>query len=144
MSILGNKQTGVAVYNPLEGGCAVGGGTSLAAPLCAGIIAIADQGRSLRSRGSLDGPTQTLPILYRLPRREFHEIMVGNNGFRARRGYNLVTGLGTPYVNRVVADLTSSERVDRAPRIGKPLRPPEPSPCGRLPRDSQLKALIST
>ncbi len=124
VSILGNKQTGVDVYNPLEGGWNVGGGTSLAAPLWAGIIAIADQGRSLRSRGSLDGPTQTLPILYRLPRRDFHEITVGNNGFPARRGYNLVTGLGTPYVNRVVAGLTSNDRVYRAPRIGKPLRPP--------------------
>jgi hypothetical protein len=124
VSILGNKQTGVAIYDPLEGGWALGGGTSLAAPLWAGIIAIADQGRSLRGRSSLDGPTQTLPILYQLPRRDFHEITVGNNGFRAHRGYNFVTGLGTPYVNRVVAGLVSSDRVYPAPLSGKPLRPP--------------------
>jgi hypothetical protein len=133
VSILGNKITGVQVYNPNEGGWAVGGGTSLAAPLWAGIIAIADQGRSLRGLGSLDGPTQTLPDLYRLPGRDFHTITVGNNGFRAHRSYNLVTGLGSPYVNRVVSGLVVSTAVYRAPRPGKPLRPP-PSYFANTPR----------
>ena len=124
VAIVGNKNTGVQVYNPAEGGWTVGGGTSLAAPLWAGIIAIADQGRAARGLGSLDGPTQTLPDLYRLPRRDFHAITIGNNGYRAHRGYNLVTGLGSPYVNRVVAGLVTSKAVYPAPKIGRTLRPP--------------------
>ena len=40
------------------------GGTSLGAPAWAGLIAIADQGRALVGKGSLDGPSQTLPALY--------------------------------------------------------------------------------
>ncbi len=124
VAIVANKNTGVAVYNSGEGGWIISGGTSLAAPLWAAIIAIADQGRELRGLGSLDGPTQTLPDLYRLPRRDFHAITAGNNGFPAHRGYNLVTGLGSPYVDRVVAGLVASTAVYPAPRIGKPLRPP--------------------
>ena len=82
VSIVGNPNTGVWVYDPLRGGWVVGGGTSLAAPLWAAIIAIADQGRAVDGRGSLDGASQTLPDLYRLPRRDFHDITIGNNGFR--------------------------------------------------------------
>ncbi len=124
VAIVANKNTGVQVYNPASGGWTIGGGTSLAAPLWAGIIAIADEGRATHGLGSLDGPTQTLPELYRLPRRDFHAITIGNNGFRAHRGYNLVTGLGSPYVNRVVAGLVGSRAVYRARRIGRSLRPP--------------------
>ena len=124
VAILGNKKTGVQVYNTDAGGWTLGGGTSLAAPLWAGIIAIADEGRRLRGLSSLDGPTQTLPDLYRLPRRDFHTITIGNNGFQAHPGYNLVTGLGSPYVNRVVSGLVHQTAVFRAPQPGKPLRPP--------------------
>jgi hypothetical protein len=120
VAIVANKNTGVEVYNPAEGGWAIGGGTSL----WAGIIAIADQGRAARGLGSLDGPTQTLPDLYRLPRRDFRTITIGNNGYRAHRGFNLVTGLGSPYVNRVVAGLVAATAVYRAPEVGQTLRPP--------------------
>ena len=47
------------------------GGTSLACPLWAGMIAVADQGRAVAGLGSLDGRTQTLPALYSLPGRRF-------------------------------------------------------------------------
>ena len=124
VAIVANKYTGVQVYDPVHGGWTIGGGTSLAAPLWAGVIAIADQGRAARGLGSLDGPTQTLPDLYRLPRRDFHAITVGNNGYRAHRGYNLVTGLGSPYVNRVVAGLVAATAVYRAPAVGRALQPP--------------------
>src|SRR5262249_3158542 len=50
------------------------GGTSLGAPAWAAIIAIADQGRALSGKGSLDGPTQTLPALYALASTDFHTI----------------------------------------------------------------------
>lgn len=124
VSIVANKSTGVSVYDPIRGGWTVGGGTSLAAPLWAAIIAIADQGRALRGLGSLDGATQTLPVLYRLPRRDFHDITAGDNGFPAHRGYDLVTGLGSPYVQRVVAGFVADTRVYPAPRDRKILTPP--------------------
>ena len=97
VSILGNKQTGVTVYNPNEGGWATGGGTSLAAPLWAGIIAIADQGRTLQGLGSLDGATQTLPDLYRLPRRDFHQVSSGKQRLsRASEGLTSLRGSAVP------------------------------------------------
>ena len=67
-----DPSTGVEIYETSprsgKGSWQVYGGTSLGAPAWAGIIAIVDQGRALAGKGSLDGPTQTLPALYALPR----------------------------------------------------------------------------
>ncbi len=84
------------------------GGTSLATPLWAGIIAMVNQGRSLIGLSSLDGPSQTLPKIYALPATDFHDITSGNNGYAAGPGYDLVTGRGTPIVNLLVPDLVGS------------------------------------
>lgn len=96
------------------------GGTSLAAPLWAGIVAVADQGRALAGQSSLDGATQTLPKIYALPTTDFHDIKTGNNGFAAGPGYDLVTGRGTPIVNLLAVDLagTNSGTVAPVPVIG--------------------------
>ena len=75
------------------------GGTSMAAPIWAGLIAVIDQGRAIAGEGTLDGATQTLPQLYALPSSDFHDITTGNNGYAAGTGYDLVTGRGTPIVN---------------------------------------------
>jgi hypothetical protein len=70
--------TGVEVYatdpGSGRGGWQVAGGTSLGAPVWAGIIAIVDQGRSLAGKASLDGPTQTLPALYAAPSSSFNAV----------------------------------------------------------------------
>jgi hypothetical protein len=73
--------TGVAVYVTLpssrggtQGTWMTVGGTSLGAPAWAAIIAIADQDRAVAGLGSLDGPTQTLPTLYKLPSSDFHTV----------------------------------------------------------------------
>jgi hypothetical protein len=87
------------------------GGTSFAAPAWAALIAIADQGRALNGLSSLDGATQTLPMLYALPGSDFHDITSGSNGFAAGPGYDLVTGRGTPVANLLVPDLASSVHV---------------------------------
>jgi len=102
-----NPNTGFAVYGSYGwGGWAQVGGTSDAAPQWAGLIAIVDQGRALAGLGSLDGYTQTLPDLYKLPSTDFHSVTSGSNGtYQAGAGYNLVTGLGTPIANLVVAGL---------------------------------------
>ena len=76
------------------------GGTSDAAPQWAALIAIADQGRVLAGKGSLDGATQTLPLLYSLSSTDFHDITSGTStgspAYSAGPGYDLVTGRGTP------------------------------------------------
>jgi len=101
--------TGFSVYDSFNNGASlpwwVVGGTSDAAPQWAGLIAIADQGRALAGKGPLDGPTQTLPMLYSFASSDFHDITTGNNGFAAGPGYDLVTGRGTPFADLVVKDL---------------------------------------
>jgi hypothetical protein len=85
------------------------GGTSDAAPQWAALIAIADQGRALAGQGSLDGATQTLPMLYAMSASNFHDVTGGTSDgtprYSAGPGYDLVTGLGSPLADRVVNNL---------------------------------------
>jgi hypothetical protein len=123
VSIDGDPTSGVAVYDSWDSPDSPWmqiGGTSLGAPLWAGIIAIADQGRTLAGLTTLDGATQTLPKLYSMSSSDFHDITSGNNGYAAGSGYDLVTGRGTPIVNKVVADLvgTTTTTTTPVPAIG--------------------------
>ena len=105
-----DPDSGVAVYDSYDSANAPWievGGTSLGAPAWAGIIAIADQGRSLAGQSTLNGPSQTLPSLYALPAADFHDITTGNNGYAAGPGYDLVTGRGSPIANKLVAGLVA-------------------------------------
>ncbi len=106
-----DPNTGVAVYSQYGfGGWAQVGGTSAAAPQWAALVAIADQGLAIAGKGSLDGASQTLPDLYKLSSSDFHDVTTGSNGgYSAGVGFDLVTGLGTPIANRVVADLVSPD-----------------------------------
>ncbi|MGC8643952.1 MAG: S53 family peptidase [Isosphaeraceae bacterium] len=115
ISLDGDPSSGVPVYivGPVFG---LGywltlGGTSLSAQLFAGMVAVADQGRALRGAGTLDGPGQTLPYLYAASSNDFVDITVGSNGHRATRGYDLVSGLGSPVGPTLVADLVSGVSV---------------------------------
>jgi subtilase family serine protease len=85
------------------------GGTSFSAPAWAALIAVSDQGRVLNGLGTLDGASGTLPALYQLPGSDFHDIIHGNNGYRAGPGYDLVTGRGTPIANLIAADLAAPQ-----------------------------------
>ncbi|WP_293307669.1 S53 family peptidase [Mycolicibacterium sp.] len=90
-----------------------GGGTSLAAPIWAGITAVMDQylvERDGRLLGELN------PLLYnvaegaRFP--AFRDVVLGGNAVdNAGPGYDLVTGLGTPDVDNLVRDLLVAQRV---------------------------------
>ncbi len=103
--------SGVAVYDSFDSPHSpwmVIGGTSLSAPMWAGVMAITNQGRVLSGKATLDGPTETLPALYSLPSADFNDILTGNNGFAAGPGYDLTTGRGTPIVNLVVRDLSGA------------------------------------
>src|SRR5579871_6155444 len=80
------------------------GGTSIATPCWAGLIAIANQ-----MRGKPVGFIQ--PALYRLRGKGMHDITSGNNsyggvtGYSAQPGYDLASGWGTPIANQFVPDL---------------------------------------
>ena len=102
------------------------------APQWAAITAIANQGRSLVGKPSLDGPAEALPILYSLYGSPtslnygnytsfFHDVVdvvppdpfhfpfggLGNSG-GASLGYDAITGLGSPHVSRIVDALSST------------------------------------
>ena len=121
-----DPDTGLAEYDPYDFGAstpfATVGGTSLASPLFAGMIAIADQGRALDGAAPLTGNTETLPALYSLPASDFHQITVGYNGYNAGAGYNLVTGLGSPEANVVLPELAAYGLASRAVVTTEPPR----------------------
>ncbi len=104
-----DPNTGVQVFETppgmSQGYWQVVGGTSLGTPAWAAIIAIADQGRALDGKGSLDGPSQTLPTLYAVPSTDFHTIAPRH---RNAGGANASTGLGTPNGPALVDDLVGS------------------------------------
>jgi subtilase family serine protease len=119
-----NPNTGYAVYDSLSYQGIAGwqeiGGTSSATPQWAGLIAIADQERVASGQGTLDGATQTLPLLYGLYSppgtgayvtytEDFHDVTRGSSSFftRAGLGYDLVTGLGSPMVESVTTALAT-------------------------------------
>ncbi len=138
VSYIADPSTGVALYDSFAdpfGGVSAGwsviGGTSAGAPQWSALIALADQGRSLAGTGSLDGPAQTLPILYSLYQSpgspnyldyttNFYDIQSGGGGrihWRwgfgnpsqpANAGYDTATGLGSPKVPSVVTALAGS------------------------------------
>jgi subtilase family serine protease len=112
-----DPNAGFAVYDTttLEGhrGWWIVGGTSAGTPQWAGLVAIADQGRKLAGKSSLNGATQTLPTLYSLGNSattysaDFHDIASGRTSrfVSAGDGYDLVSGLGSPQANGVVLAL---------------------------------------
>jgi ribonuclease/Cadherin domain/Dockerin type I domain len=112
VSMNADPNSGVPVFDVYDNGATTPwiqvGGTSLSAPMWAGVLAIANQGRVLNSQTTLDGPTQTLPKLYSLPSSSLHDITTGNNFYAAGTGYDLVTGRGSPIVNLVVNNLIDS------------------------------------
>ena len=51
-------------------------------------------------------PAQTLADIHRIPAADFHDIVAGSNGiYSAGPGYDLVTGRGTPFADRVIRDI---------------------------------------
>ena len=111
-----DPNSGVDVYDSYDFNAATGakgpwitvGGTSLASPLWAGMISLVDQDRAVNGQGSLDGPSQTLPILYGLPTSDYHDITNGDNGYAAGPGYDLASGLGSPVGNLLLPDASTS------------------------------------
>ncbi len=100
------------------------GGTSFSSPAWGAILAITDQGRVLAGKPTLDGQTQTIPALYSAYTNGtysavFQDVTTGNNGyFDAGKGYDLVTGLGSPDVQNLVPELATNTVHSTPPVIG--------------------------
>ena len=105
MALDADPATGVFVLDSYFGGYLQVGGTSLSSPMMAGLVAIADQGRVLNGLTTLDGSTQTLPLLYSLSSANYHDITTGNNGYPAGVGYDLASGIGSPIANNLISAL---------------------------------------
>jgi subtilase family serine protease len=108
-----DPNSGVAVYDSYDNGASTPwvqlGGTSLSAPMFAGIISIANQGRVQNGLGTLDGRGQALPAIYQASASNFHDVTSGNNGgYSATAGYDEVTGRGSPVANLLVSALAGS------------------------------------
>ena len=114
VSFNANPNTGVAVYDSVpysgQSGWFEVGGTSAATPAWAGLVAIADQGLATAGKPTLSN-TQVQTDLYDLPSSDFNDITSGFNGYYATSGYNLVTGLGTPKANLVIAGILAANGV---------------------------------
>jgi len=110
-----DPSTGLAIYST-EGGWIHVAGTSASSPLWAAFMAIANQmaGHPL---GFIN------PTLYKLAAssaytQDFHDITIGNNsvnrhsvqvqGYPAVTGWDPVTGLGTPVLDKLLPDLIAS------------------------------------
>ena len=93
------------------------GGTSAAAPLWAGFIALANQQAAANGKppvGFLN------PTIYAIGNgsdyaSDLHDIATGSNGFAAIPGFDLATGWGTPAGQPLINDLTS---MPSAPSFG--------------------------
>jgi hypothetical protein len=104
--------TRVSVYESYNGAWWSVFGTSVASPIMSGLTAIIDQGRSyLFGRPSYNS-TDFLNALYHLPQSDLNDITTGNNGFPAGPGYDLVTGRGTPIVDRFVSGMIGAPVYD--------------------------------
>ncbi len=126
ISFVADPNTGVAIYDTYNNTDGSGpwveiGGTSLAAPAWAGLIAIANQGRVLAGASTLDGPAQTLTAIYAFSSADFNDVTSGSNGvFKAGTGYDETTGLGTPKAAAVIADLSTYATASKIAVIAQP------------------------
>jgi autotransporter-associated beta strand protein len=129
VTFVGDPYSGVPIYDSYGGSTTYPasnwqqiGGTSLATPCWAALVAIADQVRVANGGTPLTGQTQTLPILYSLydnganPNysQYFNDVTVGNNSvggptaYTAGPGYDLVSGLGSPIENNLIPALANA------------------------------------
>ena len=80
------------------------GGTSWSAPVWAGFCALMNEARQKSGKATLPFLN---PLIYPLAAKGFRNITKGSNGvYHATPGFDLVTGLGVPNVQKLIAALT--------------------------------------
>src|SRR5262249_45994662 len=102
VSMDADPNTGVLVIDQYDfpGRYILVGGTSLAAPMWAGLIALGDQTRIGGGGPALNNSTIQNAVYGTYNSANylnvFHDETIGNNGFAAGPGFDLVTGIGSP------------------------------------------------
>jgi hypothetical protein len=131
VSFLGDPSTGVRVFHTrpgeTQGSWKVVAGTSLGAPAWAAVVAIVAQGRALNGQGSLDGPSQTLPMLYALAGTGFRQV--------ANPVSATAAGLGVPDGQALISGLIRGSTVAPTP----PAVPVEPAPAAPSARGPAIR-----
>jgi kumamolisin len=104
VSAVGDPNTGALVI--LQGQSLTFAGTSLSAPIWAGFCALINEARTKAGKPALPFLN---PLIYPLiGSANFRDVASGNNGaFQAGPGYDMVTGIGAPNVEQLIASLTS-------------------------------------
>ncbi len=105
VSIVADPNTGVAMYDSDIGDFNVAGGTSVGAPLWAGILALAN---SMRFFSMTNASNDLYTVAYSRYTSNYHDIKSGSSGSAciAGTGYDTVTGLGSPVSVHLVPNLT--------------------------------------
>ncbi len=116
IALLADPDTGVATFENGQWNNFAIGGTSLSAPVWAGLIALLDQGRRSKSLANLNQDSRAL-WPYSLPPGDFNDITSGsspsangcgpNNACAAGPGYDEVTGRGSPRMPALEADMAA-------------------------------------
>ncbi len=137
VAAVADPNTGVAVYDTAGYGVQTGwfqvGGTSLATPVWAALLAVVDQQRASAgapdlSLGANDG---TSPI-YSIAASAFIDITSGSNGgcgtnCTAGAGYDLVTGVGSPIATSFVRE-PAAQSASVSPPSRLPVKQSSPAP----------------
>lgn len=122
VSLNANYDTGYAIYDSVsydgKADWVLVGGTSAAAPQWAALVALADQGRALKSTAALNNAS-VLTAIYQAAKTSsgynanFNDITTGETSplAVAKQGYDEVTGLGTPKAKTLATTLVNSSVV---------------------------------
>jgi subtilase family serine protease len=114
VSYVADPNTGVLVYDSVNGGWYIVGGTSVGAPQWAAAIALANQLRVTGGSSELGWANESLYPLaqgstttpYTVNPAYFYDVSSGNNGaYSAAPPYDFVTGLGSPLANALLPGL---------------------------------------
>src|SRR2546421_1140183 len=87
------------------------GGTSAAAPLCAGSMALINQYLQSQGKAAVGSANPALYGLFNTQQQSpaFHDVTSGTNlHYAATTGYDMASGIGTPDVNNIAHDFASS------------------------------------
>lgn len=109
VAMVADPNTGVAAYDSDLGGFFIVGGTSVAAPMWAGVLALADQKRATSMKNA-DNELYNVASNGSKYATDYHDITTGSSGgiCKAHTGYDLVTGLGSAVANNLVPDLVTA------------------------------------
>jgi subtilase family serine protease len=114
VAMVADPNTGVIIFNSFgmngQKGFFVVGGTSVSAPLFAGVLAVVNQHRNANLKNTNTALYNAAEANYAA---NFHDIVTGSNGTcgaicQAQVGYDFVTGLGSPASAQLVPSMAAA------------------------------------